>query len=150
SETFTTTTAPKLSGTKVSNEGARVILKIVDKAGRAFNPKAGEIVKRGDRPMFESHVKFNPVITTDTTLSCDFEVAPFPLNKLVDLIGIDWAFLSYSRIPMPFAQIAGQTTNHLNPVVGTRVKKERTHLEEVRLQSVTRINRQICINEGEI
>lgn len=68
----------------MSNEGARVILKIVDKAGRPFNPKAGEIVKRGDRPMFESHVKFNPVITTDTALICDFEVAPFPLTMLVD------------------------------------------------------------------
>ena len=141
SETFTTTTAPKLSCTKVSNEGARVILKIVDKAGRPFNPKAGEIVKRGDRPMFESHVKFNPVVTTDTAMICDFEVAPFPLTKLVDKAGTDWGYLNYYRIPMAYAQVDGLPNNNVNPVFGFRVKMEGTYLVEVRLPSVTRVNR---------
>jgi hypothetical protein len=140
-EVFTTTSAPKLSCKKVSNDGARVILKIVDKAGRPFNPKAGEIVKRGDRPMFESHVKFNPVITTDTAMICDFEVAPFPLAKLVDKAGTDWGFLNYYRIPMTFAQIDGIPNNNVNPVFGFRVKMEGTYIVEVRLPSVTRVSR---------
>src|SRR5687768_1666095 len=39
----------KITCTKQSSDGARVILKIVDKNGVPFNPKAGEIIKRGDR-----------------------------------------------------------------------------------------------------
>ncbi len=140
SEVFTTTTAPKVTSKKVSNEGARVILKIVDKTGKPFNPKAGEIVKRGDRPMFESHVKFNPVITTDTALICDFEVAPFPLTKLIDKNGTDWSYLNYYRIPMKFASIDGLPNNNVNPVFGFRVLMEGTYIVEVKLPSVTRVS----------
>jgi len=141
SEVFTTTTAPRLSCRKVSNEGARVILKIIDKNGNAFNPKAGEIVKRGDRPMFESHVKFNPVVTTDTALICDFEVAPFPLTKLIASNGTDWGFLNYYRIPMAYASIDNLPNNNVNPVFGFRVLMEGTYIVEVRLPSVTRVPR---------
>lgn len=141
SEVFTTTTAPQVTCKKVSNDGARVILKIIDKLGQPFNPKAGEIVKRGDRPMFESHVKFNPVVTTDTALICDFEVAPFPLTKLVDKAGTDWGYLNYYRIPMKFASVDGLPNNNVNPVFGFRVLMEGTYIVEVRLPSVTRVVR---------
>lgn len=141
SEVFTTTTAPQVTCRKISNEGARVILKIIDKTGKPFNPKAGEIVKRGDRPMFESHVKFNPVITTDTAMICDFEVAPFPLAKLIDKAGTDWGYLNYYRIPMRFASVDGLPNNNVNPVFGFRVKMEGTYIVEVRLPSVTRVVR---------
>ena len=141
SEVFTAITAPKLKCTKISNEGARVILKIVDKNGKAFNPKAGEIVKRGDRPMFESHVKFNPVEVTDTEMICDFEVAPFPLAKLIASNGTDWGYLNYYRIPMQYAQVDGLANNNVNPVFGFRVLMEGTYEVEVMLPAVTRIEK---------
>jgi len=138
-EVFTTISAPQITCKKISNEGARVILKVIDKTGKPFNPKAGEIVKRGDRPMFESHVKFNPVVTTDTAMICDFEVAPFPLAKLIDKAGTDWGYLNYYRIPMKFASVDGLPNNNVNPVFGFRVLMEGTYIVEVRLPSVTRI-----------
>ncbi|WP_400261208.1 hypothetical protein ACFX5U_14805 [Sphingobacterium sp. SG20118] len=141
SEVFTTITSPKLKCTKISNEGARVILKIVDKNGKAFNPKNGEVVKRGDRPMFESHVKFNPVQVTDTEMICDFEVAPFPLAKLIGKDGTDWGYLNYYRIPMQFAQVDGLPNSNVNPVFGFRILMEGTYEVEVMLPTVTRIER---------
>ncbi|MGK9118078.1 DUF5007 domain-containing protein [Olivibacter jilunii] len=138
SEVFTTTTAPKLSCSKVSNEGARVILKIVDKNGNAFNPAAGEVIKRGDRPTFENHARFNPVITTDTAMICDFEVAPFPLTAYITP-STDWGYLMYYRIPMAYASIDGIPNNNVNPVFGFRMLMEGTYVVEVKLPSVTRI-----------
>src|ERR1044072_8932987 len=51
---------PKMTLRKISDAGARVILKLVDKNGHPFNPKAGEIIKRGDRPVFENYARFHP------------------------------------------------------------------------------------------
>jgi len=139
SEVFTTITAPKIARKKISNDGARVLLKIVDKNGVAFNPKNGEIVKRGDRPMFETHVKFNPVQFTDNALICDFEVAPFPLTKYIDKSGTDWGFLIYYRIPMKYAQVDGLPAHNVNPVFGFQILMEGTYEVEVKLPTVTRV-----------
>ena len=131
---------PLFSCTKISNDGARVILKIVDKNGTPWNPSAGEIVKRGDRPMFETYAKFNPVMMTDTALICDFEVAPFPLQKFIDPVtGQDWGFLMYYRIPMRFASLDGNPNHNINPLMGFRIKMEGTYVVEVKLPAVTRV-----------
>lgn len=130
---------PQLTCTKVSNEGARVILKIVDKHGNPWNPAAGEIVKRGDRPTIENHVKFNPVIMTDTAMICDFEVAPFPLTTYHDGV-TDWTYLQYYRIPMRFASMDGFPNHNINPVWGFRVKMEGTYVVEIKLPVVTRVS----------
>ncbi|TDQ06633.1 DUF5007 domain-containing protein [Pedobacter metabolipauper] len=136
-EVFTAIKAPKLSCKKISNEGARVILKITDKTGKAFNPQNGEVIKRGDRPTFESHAKFNKVIATDTALVCDFEVAPFPLVKYITTT-TDWGYLMYYRIPKAFVTIDGVPNNSVNPSFGFRVKMEGTYVVEVNLTDVTR------------
>ncbi|MDF2474809.1 MAG: hypothetical protein K0S24_292 [Sphingobacterium sp.] len=139
SEVFTGITAPKIECRKISNDGARVILKIVDKNGKAFNPKNGEILKRGDRPMFETHVKFNPVQLTDNSLICDFEVAPFPLTKYIDKVGTDWGFLIYYRIPMKYVQVDGLPGHNVNPVFGFQILMEGTYEVEIKLPAVTRV-----------
>jgi len=139
SETFFNTTAPQVSCERISGEGARVILKIVDKNGVPFDPSGGEVIRRGDRPTFESHVKFNPVVETDTALICDFEVAPFPLTIYHDGV-TDWGYLIYYRIPKRFAKIDEYNTSlNINPVFGFRVLMEGTYIVTVRLPSVTRI-----------
>lgn len=147
SEVFTTTNAPRMTCTKISNDGARVILKIVDKNGNPWNPRGGEVVRRGDRPTFESHVKFNPVLETDTALICDFEVAPFPLAGLHDGV-TDWGYLIYYRIPMQYAQIDGLPNNNVNPVFGFRILMEGTYIVEVQLTDVTRVSSGINPNAG--
>lgn len=141
SETFFTTSAPQVTCQRISGEGARVILKIVDKNGDPFDPSAGEVIRRGDRPTFESHVKFNPVVETDTALICDFEVAPFPLTNFFDGV-TDWGYLIYYRIPSRFATVDGYGPGlNVNPVFGFRVLMEGTYIVEVRLPSVTRVPR---------
>lgn len=133
---------PIITCTKVSNLGARAILKMVDKNGRVFNPKAGEIIKRGDRPVFENYAKFNKVIQTDTALICDFEIAPFPLVKYVDP-STDWGFLMYYRIPSQFVTVDGTAftpakgTFSVNPRWSWQLKLEGTYVIQVKFSDVT-------------
>jgi hypothetical protein len=133
---------PIITCTKIATTGARAILKMVDKNGRVFNPKAGEIIKRGDRPVFENYAKFNPVIVTDTALICDFEIAPFPLVKYI-AAGTDWGFLMYYRIPSQFvrvdgAQFAADKGNFsVNPRWSWQLKLEGTYVIQVKFTDVT-------------
>ncbi|WP_167335345.1 DUF5007 domain-containing protein [Pedobacter kyungheensis] len=132
---------PTITCTKISNTGARAILKMVDKNGRTFNPKAGEIIARGDRPIFENYAKFNPVIKTDTAMICDFEVAPFPLTKYVTPT-TDWGFLMYYRIPSQFVTIdnfpASLGTFSVNPRWSWQLKLEGTYVIQVKFSDVTK------------
>lgn len=131
--------APKVTAKKISNNGARAILKIVDRNGVTFNPKAGEIIKRGDRPIFENYAKFNPVLITDTAMICDFEVAPFPLARYVTP-ATDWGFLMYYRIPSQFVNIDGMAPGlySANPRFEFQLKLEGTYVIEVKLTDVTK------------
>lgn len=138
-EQFTTLKAPRVTAQKVSNDGARVILKYVDKNGRAFNPSLGQIIKRGDRPFFETYAKFNPVQYTDTAMICDFEVAPFPLAKYVTP-ATDWGYLLYYRIPKQFVAIDGLADQNANPVVEFQLKMEGTYVVTVQLTDILRID----------
>lgn len=132
---------PKLTFTKVSNDGARIILKLTDKNGKPFNPKAGEIIRRGDRPTFENYARFNPVVFTDTAMICDFEVAPFPLAKYVTPT-TDWGHLIYYRIPSQYANVDGFTPGlySVNPRFAFTLKMEGTYIIELRFTDVTKTN----------
>ena len=130
---------PVLKFTKVSSEGARIILKITDKNGESFNPKAGEVMKRGDRPTFENYARFNPVKYTDTAMICDFEVAPFPLAKYIDA-STDWGHLIYYRIPETKLVFDGLTAGQYsaNLRFAFVIKLEGTYIVEFRLPDATR------------
>lgn len=125
---------PRLTFRKVSDEGARIILKIIDKNGNAFNPAAGEIMKRGDRPTFENYARFNPVVFTDTAMVCDFEVAPFPLAPYKDAT-TDWAHLIYYRIPSNHITIDGLPDGKYsaNPRFAFVIKMEGTFIVQLQL-----------------
>lgn len=130
---------PKLTCTKQSSNGARVILKFSDKNGVAFNPKAGEIIKRGDRPIFENYAKFNPVIITDTAMICDFEVAPFPLSRYINA-GTDWNHLMYYRIPSTFVNVDGFAAGKysVNPRFAFVLKLEGTYIIEIKFMDAVK------------
>lgn len=130
---------PVIKFTRVSADGARIILKITDKNGVPFNPKAGEIIKRGDRPTFESYARFNPIQYTDTAMICDFEVAPFPLAKYVDA-STDWGHLIYYRIPEKNIVFDGMTAGQYsaNLRFAYVIKLEGTYIIEFRLPDATR------------
>lgn len=130
---------PIITCTKISSAGARAILKMVDKNGNVFNPKAKEIIARGDRPIFENYAKFNPVIQTDTAMICDFELAPFPLTKYVTPT-TDWGFLMYYRIPSTYIKsIDGFPSSpgfSVNPRWSWRLKLEGTYVIQVKFPDV--------------
>jgi hypothetical protein len=129
---------PKVTVTKLSPKGTLAILKIVDKNGVAFNPKNNEYIKRGDRSDFTTFAKFHPVIVSDTSLTCNFEVIPFPFQ------GAAQGFTIYYRIPGKFAKIdPGFTPTpdrgySANPRFTVRVFQEGTYLITVKLQHVVR------------
>lgn len=141
SETFTPAYNSNIKVTckKISDEGARIVLKIVDKNGHAWDPSAGQVIKRGDRPTFESHVRFNPIEKTSTGMICDYEVAPFPLTRFNDG-KTDWVYNIYYRIPMRFAAMDGHPNHNINPVFGFRVLMEGTFEVEVKLMNVAAVN----------
>ena len=88
-----------------------VIIKLTDKNGVAFNPKAGEIAKRPNsglnpNPPFLQNLQdyapdtFNP---NDTAMTLKFPLVPFPINSLGN------GFNMYYRIPSQFVTIDSTT-----------------------------------------
>lgn len=131
--------APKVTCTKQDNEGTVIILKIVDKNGIPFNPKAGEIILRGDRPAFQNYSKFHPVELTDTAMICNYEVAPFPLSTYIDGTGYSWGYLQYYRIPSQYVSMDAMPSPNgysANPVISFQLFLEGTYIIEVKLTDV--------------
>ena len=129
----------KIIFTKVSTSGARIILKLSDKNGSPFNPSAGEIIKRGDRPTFENYTKFHPITYNDTSMVCDFEVPPFPLAKYVTPT-TDWGHLIYYRIPSTFVNVDGLDAHKYsaNVRIAFDIKLEGTYIVEYRMLDAVR------------
>jgi hypothetical protein len=129
---------PKVTVQKLSPKGTLAILKIVDENGTPFNPKNGEYITRGNRSDFTTFAKFHPVIVSDTSLTCNFEVIPFPYQ------GAAQGFTIYYRIPSKFVKIdPGFTPTpariySANPRFTVRVFQEGTYLITVKVQHVTR------------
>lgn len=130
---------PTITFKKLSNDGFQVRLKITDKQGTPFNPKKGELIKRGDRPTFETYAKFHPVQYTDTTMVCDFELTPFPMLEYPG-----YGYLMYYRIPSNFVTVdAGVTPTpasiySVNPRFAIRVLQAGTYEVTVKVPKVIR------------
>ena len=130
---------PTISYKKLNNDGFQVRLKITDKNGNPFNPKAGELIKRGDRPTFENYARFHPVQYTDTTMVCDFELTPFPMLEYPG-----YGYLMYYRIPSKFVTIDAGTTPtpaniySVNPRFAIRVLQSGTYEVTVKVPKVIR------------
>ncbi len=131
--------APVVTVTNLSKKGTLAILKIVDKNGVPFNPNNNEYITRGDRTNLASFAKFHPLLVSDTSLTCNFEVAPYPYQGDPSL-GIN----IYYRIPSNFALIdPGYTPTSdriysVNPRISVKIYQEGTYLITVKLQHVTR------------
>ena len=130
---------PKVTITRLSKKGTLAILKIVDENGVAFNPKNGEYIKRGDRNSFDTFAKFHPITVSDTSLTCNFEVIPFPFQQATSN-----GFTIYYRIPSQFVRIdPGFTPTpakiySANPRFTFRLFQEGIYLITVKLQHATR------------
>jgi hypothetical protein len=129
---------PEVVVKRVSTDGDRVIMKIVDKNGTPFNPKNKEILKRGDRSDFETYARFHPLIITDTSMICDFELTPFPFSPS------DFGYLQYYRIPSNFAKLdpglapTASRIYNINPRFAFHIYQDGTYEVTVRIKNVTR------------
>jgi hypothetical protein len=130
--------SPVVTIQRLSTTGTLAILKIVDKKGVAFDPSKGEYISRGDRSDFETFAKFHPLIASDTSLTCNFEVTPFPFQPAAQ------GFTIYYRIPSQFVKIDDGFTPtsariySANPRFTFQLFQEGTYLITVQLQHVTR------------
>lgn len=122
---------------RISPQGTQVMLKIMDKNGKLFNPKNGEVITRGDRPSFASYARFNPVTVTDTALITDYAIAPYPV-KLIPGYG---NYLIYYRIPAWFIKMDGAAPKawSANPRFGFQIVFEGTYEVIIHLPNVTRL-----------
>lgn len=88
---------------RISEEGNKVIVRIVDKNGTPFNPKAGEIARRpnsGTQGGFLQTMQDYSIETQlfDDRMEFTYGVVPFPLNSLGN------GFNYYYRIPAPYVE----------------------------------------------
>ncbi|WP_316815140.1 DUF5007 domain-containing protein [Pedobacter nyackensis] len=128
--------------TRTSGQGTNVTVKYVDEDGVPFNPKAGELIVRGDRPTLDSYAKFNPVIKTDTEMSLNFEVIPFPYKQITGYGSFDIFYRipsNYVKVTNPKAIYPPNTKFNINPAIGFQIKQEGTYLVQVKIKGIKRI-----------
>ncbi|HTI07963.1 MAG TPA: hypothetical protein VL832_05390 [Puia sp.] len=129
---------PLVTIQRISTDGDRVILKIVDKNGTPWNPANNEFISRGDRSDFKTFARFHPLIVTDTSLACDFEVTPFPLVQGAQ------GYTIYYRIPSQFARLdpglapTSARIYSVNPRFTFRIYQDGTYLVTVQVKNATR------------
>lgn len=129
---------PIVTVQKLSDKGTLAILKIVDENGVPFNPKKNEYISRGNRSDFTTFAKFHPILVSDTSLTCNFEVIPFPFAPAAQ------GYTIYYRIPSQFVKFdAGYTPTSAriysaNPRFTVRIFQEGTYLITVKVVHVTR------------
>jgi hypothetical protein len=139
---FLVQAAPIFTFQQISPAGTTLIVKFLDKNGVPFNPKNGEIERRGDRPEFTNYARFNPVIFTDTALVLKYEIAPFPITQYINkATGQNWGFLIYYRINNNFCQVDGfaPKARHVLPRFSMRVNGRGTYMLTFKFPDVTRL-----------
>lgn len=119
SETFTTQTQFTYSVVRTSAPENKIILKFVDKNGKPFNPAAGEIYARADRPTLKTYAPFYPEEKTDTALVYKYPTGlpVFPIYPSVAVAGGSYSNIYYYRI----AASATDINLNVNPVLGFRL-----------------------------
>jgi hypothetical protein len=119
SETFTTQTQFTYTVVRTSAPENKIILKFVDKNGKPFNPAAGEIYARADRPTFKTYAPFYAEEKTDTALVYKYPTGlpVFPIYPSVLVAGGTYSNTYYYRI----AAAATDINLNVNPVLGFRL-----------------------------
>lgn len=119
SETTTNQSNFAVTVVRTSSTENKVIFKYVDKNGTPFNPNAGQVNPRPDRPTFRTYAPFYPEEKTDTALVYKYPTGlpTFPIYPVVVVSGTNYSYISYYRIPASATDIG----LNINPVVGFRL-----------------------------
>jgi len=119
SETTTNQTSFTVSVVRTSPTGNKIIFKYVDKNGVPFNPNAGQVNPRADRPTFKTYAPFYPEEKTDTALVYKYPsgLPTFPIYPTVVVSGANYSYITYYRIPASATDIG----LNVNPVIAFRL-----------------------------
>jgi hypothetical protein len=92
---FVSLPSPTAVVTRTASGPNKVIIKVVDRNGVAFDPSAGQVINRGDRGNYAQMNPYYPVVKTSTGMEWGFPVLPngFPIK-----LGANGT-LCYYRIP---------------------------------------------------
>jgi hypothetical protein len=122
--------------THIPNGPDKIILKIVDKNGTPFNPKAGQIIPRGDRPQFADLDPYFVEEKTDTALVFQYPAVPFPLFTNAGKYGSSYNnYLNYYRVP----STANSADLNYNPTVAFRVYSKGTWIITGKILTATKL-----------
>ena len=122
------------------NDEDKIVLKWVDKNGRPFNPSAGEVIKRGDRPTLAAWLPYYPEELTDTAIVYRyprFSGLSYPLYNQTTIGGTSWTN------GVMYYRVAGSATDigkNLNPVASLRFNLPGTHIVTFKLNDVSNVN----------
>jgi hypothetical protein len=117
-EVYTTATGFAVTIARIATPENKIIIKFVDKNNVPFNPKAGQLIPRADRPTFVNYDPFYKEEKTDTAVVYQYpaKLPTFPLFPVTVSGGI-YNYISYYRIPYT----ANTLDLNLNPVIGFRL-----------------------------
>ncbi|NJI74953.1 hypothetical protein HCX49_17250 [Sphingobacterium kitahiroshimense] len=124
----------------ISGEENKIIYMWLDKNGVPFNPKKGEIIKRGDRPTFKNWSPYYPELVTDTAL-----VYQYP-----DVSGLTYPIISgtytgtqfWEGDPICYYRIVGTANSlgrNLNPVSTIKFYLPGTYIVRFKFSTITHI-----------
>lgn len=136
-EVFSSAPAPEITITHDVTGENYIIFKFVDKNGAPFDPSAGEIIKRGDRPTFANWEPWYDEVKTDTGYVYQYPQVPsMPAFNETNLNGALWnGGICYYRIVGTYNDLGV----NVNPVFTIRYNLPGTYVVTIKLTNVERI-----------
>ena len=119
----------------------KIVYQWEDKNGKPFNPKKGEIIKRGDRPTFKNWSPYYPEEVTDTAL----------VYRYPDVSGLVYPIMNgtyigtelWSGDPISYYRVVGTANSlgrNLNPVSTIKFYRSGTYIVRFKFLTLTRID----------
>ncbi|MDP4185006.1 MAG: DUF5007 domain-containing protein [Bacteroidota bacterium] len=139
-----TYTVQHIDRTPTTNNPNTITFIITDKYGNPFNPKAGEIIKRGGRQSFSDFANFGPAVYSETSMTFTYPFTPFPLGT--NFMG---SYDCFYRIPGRYIDVDGvdastgedraPKSRNVNPIFAFRFYLSGDWIVTLKLPDVTRL-----------
>lgn len=114
----------------------KIIFMWLDKNGKAFNPKEGEVLKRANLPSFADWSPFYPEQLTDSSIIYPypyFKGLPYPVKTVARVANTDYTNLTSNY------RVNGEYTSlgrHINTATTARFYKPGTHIIKFKLKNL--------------
>ncbi|OJZ06268.1 MAG: hypothetical protein BGP15_11110 [Sphingobacterium sp. 40-24] len=116
----------------------KIVYQWEDKNGKPFNPKKGEVIKRGDRPTFKNWSPYYPEEVTDTGLVYRYPDVSGLVYPIMNGTYVGTEF--WSGDPISYYRIVGTATTlgrNLNPVSTIKFYRSGTYTVRFRFLTIT-------------